>query len=354
MLNGNIGEWSEVYVFFKLLADGKLHSASSDLSFHEESYYPIVKIIRQQKDFSYDYEISGSDVRISSNHKTEPDILISRNAFENAARELIQAIAIAQGNFSVPAAESIINDAHISSLKEPHSNKGDISILAHDSRIGKETEMAFSIKSQLGSASTLLNASGATNFQFVINSSLTDLRIEELNSLGIKALIQQLISDDIKITFSKTNNAQFASNLQMIDSKMPQIIATMLLAYYAGTGTTLSDLTHAVEDMDPVTFGPNNSSFYTHKIKTLLSDVALGMTPSRPWKGEYDATGGYIIVRPDGQVVCFHAYNREEFRDYLLVSTKFETGSRRKHNFGRLYRMDGGICIDLNLQIRFV
>ena len=50
--------------------------------------YPIVKIIRQQKDFSYDYEIFGSDVRISSNHKTEPDILISRSAFENAAKVL--------------------------------------------------------------------------------------------------------------------------------------------------------------------------------------------------------------------------------------------------------------------------
>ena len=354
MLSGNIGEWSEVYVFFKLLAEGKLHTASSDLSFHEGSYYPIVKILRQQKDFSYDYEISGSDVRISSNHKTQPDIFISRISFENAANELIRAIAMAEGNFSVPAAESIINDAHISSLKEPHSDKGDISILAHDSRIGKETEMSFSIKSQLGSPSTLLNASGATNFQFLLSSDLTDLQIDELNNLGLKVLIQQLISDGIEISFLKTNNSQFASNLQMIDYKMPQIIATMLLAYYSGAGTTLSDLTHAVKGMDPATFGPNNSSFYTHKIKTLLSDVALGMTPSRPWKGEYDATGGYIIVRQDGQIVCFHAYNREEFREYLLVSTKFETGSRKKHNFGHLYRIDSGICIDLNLQIRFL
>ena len=353
MLSGNKGEWSEIYVFFKLLADGKLHLANSDLTIDHNSYYPIIRVLRQQKNFSYEYEIVESDVRISSNHKTQPDIFISRSAFANAAKELIKAIAMAEGNFSVPTAESIINDARISSLKEPHSDKGDISILAHDARIGKETEMSFSIKSQLGSSPTLLNASGATNFQFDINSNLTDLRMEELNNLGIKALIQQLISDGIEISFLKINNTQFALNLQMIDTKMPQIIATMLLAYYAGDGTTLSDLTHAVEEMDPASLGPKNSSFYTHNIKTLLIEVALGMTPSRPWNGEYDATGGYIIVRPGGEIVCFHAYNRAEFKDYLLVSTKFETASRKKHDFGYIYRIDGGICIDLNLQIRF-
>ena len=293
--------WTSRYVFFKLLADGKLHLANSDLTIDHNSYYPIIRILRQQKNFSYEYEIVESDVRISSNHKTDPDIFISRSAFANAAKELIKAIAMAEGNFSVPTAES-----------------------------------------------------GATNFQFDINSNLTDLRMEELNNLGIKALIQQLISDGIEISFLKINNTQFALNLQMIDTKMPQIIATMLLAYYAGDGTTLSDLTHAVEEMDPASLGPKNSSFYTHNIKTLLIEVALGMTPSRPWNGEYDATGGYIIVRPGGEIVCFHAYNREEFREYLLVSTKFETGSRKKHNFGHLYRIDSGICIDLNLQIRFL
>ena len=31
MLKGNKGEWSEIYVFLKLLADGKLYSADENL-----------------------------------------------------------------------------------------------------------------------------------------------------------------------------------------------------------------------------------------------------------------------------------------------------------------------------------
>ncbi|MBD3211216.1 MAG: HpaII family restriction endonuclease, partial [Candidatus Lokiarchaeota archaeon] len=30
-ITGNKGEWSEIYVFFKLLADGKLYAADGDL-----------------------------------------------------------------------------------------------------------------------------------------------------------------------------------------------------------------------------------------------------------------------------------------------------------------------------------
>ena len=58
--------------------------------------------------------------------------------------------------------------------------------------------------------------------------------------------------------------------------------------------------------------------FYVHKFKQLLIAFALGMTPSEQWKGRYDANGGYIVVREDGEVVCYHFYERNELEDYLF------------------------------------
>ena len=354
MLSGNIGEWSEIYTFFKLLADGKLHASNADLSLNPSSYYPIVKIIRQQKNFTYEYVLDDTSVSISTDAGSVAIRTITREDFANAAKNLLSAIGVAQATFAVPTVDEILEKSGITSLKEPHSDKGDISLVAHDSRVNKDIDFSFSIKSQLGSASTLLNASGATNFKFGIVGELTNQEITDLNKLGPKDLLRDLASKNIKIELFEMHNQQFETNLKMIDSQMPQIIASLMLAYYSGRGTTLADLVKVITADDQLNYGKAASEIYSHKVKTMLTDVALGMTPSRRWTGDYDATGGYIIVKSDGEIVCFHAYNREAFKDYLLNTTKMETASRSRHDFGHLYRDGKNLQIDLNLQIRFI
>ena len=56
-----------------------------------------------------------------------------------------------------------------------------------------------------------------------------------------------------------------------------------------------------------------------------MTIIALGMMPASQWKGKYEATGGYIIVKEDGDILCYHIYNRNEFREYLYNNTKFDT-----------------------------
>ena len=86
----------------------------------------------------------------------------------------------------------------------------------------------------------------------------------------------------------------------------------------------------------------------------MLTECALGMLPSKPWDGTADATGGYIIVREDGEVLCYHLFNRNEFENYLLLNTKFETASTSRHQFGSIYKENGKYYLKLNLQIRFI
>ena len=68
----------------------------------------------------------------------------------------------------------------------------------------------------------------------------------------------------------------------------------------------------------------------------------------------FGATGGYIIVREDGEVLCYHLFNRNEFENYLLKNTKFETASTSRHQFGDIYKENGKYFIKLNLQVRFI
>ena len=98
----------------------------------------------------------------------------------------------------------------------------------------------------------------------------------------------------------------------------------------------------------------DNRVYLRHKVKELLTNIALGMVPNTLWTGDYEATGGYIIVKDDGDVVCYHIYNQNAFRNYMLANTKFDTPSKSRHGFGSIYEENGKQFLKLNVQIRFV
>ncbi|WP_310558161.1 HpaII family restriction endonuclease [Flavobacterium sp.] len=110
-----------------------------------------------------------------------------------------------------------------------------------------------------------------------------------------------------------------------------------------------------IEEENPLNFDISNKhQFYTYKTKRLLTDIALGMMPSKVWSGTYEANGGYLIVKEDGEVLCYHIYNKNEFENYLLNNTKLDTGSSTRHNFGTVYLENDSLYFKLNLQIRFI
>ena len=82
--------------------------------------------------------------------------------------------------------------------------------------------------------------------------------------------------------------------------------------------------------------------------------TALGMLPSKAWSGRYEATGGYLVVKSDGDVICFHLYDRNLLEDYLFNNTKFETPSKSRYNMGEVYRNGDKYYFNLVLQIRFL
>ena len=119
--------------------------------------------------------------------------------------------------------------------------------------------------------------------------------------------------------------------------------------------SSIKDAVEMVAEQNPFGFtGKDIVAFYEHKMKVLLLDSALGMTPAKEWKGRYDSNGGYLVVKEDGDVLCYHFYDRNLFEDYLYENTKLETPSMSRYEFASVYMAeDGNLYFKLNLQIRF-
>lgn len=205
---------------------------------------------------------------------------------------------------------------------------------------------------------TLLNASNATNVTYkVVGNDLSDERIEYINTIKDHLpRIQAVMDEGCMLNYHDIEHDTFKNNLLFLDSCMPKFIADCLeYSNMPDSSISIKDAVENVAERNPFNYtGKNVLSFYVHKMKVLLLDTALGMTPSTEWTGRYDANGGYLVVRNDGEIVCYHFYDRNDVEDYLYANTRFERASRSRHEFGKLYRGDdGGVYIKLNLQIRF-
>ena len=96
-----------------------------------------------------------------------------------------------------------------------------------------------------------------------------------------------------------------------------------------------------------------NPELIKHKVKDLLVAIALGMVPKTKWNGIDEANGGYIIVKADGEIVCYHIYDRTRLRNYLYKNTKFDSPSSSRTGAGILYEEENQVMFKLTGQIRF-
>lgn len=358
MLTGNKGEWSEVYTLLKIIADRNLFAGDENLNKIENLIFPIVKILRDESNGTFEFSYDSNIVVINGNQDV---FKIPINVFQEKAQHLLEHIKESKSaTFSIPEIEIFINSYNSHSLKASSSVKSDIRVIIHDLRTGANPELGFSIKSQLGGASTLLNAGKTTNFIYRIEGAkLSQEKIEEINSIDnrskIKDRIEKIKENNGSLQFIKTESSIFGNNLTLIDSSLCPILSEILYHFYTSTHSKMVDLVNEISKRNPLKYDLTaNHPFYEYKIKRFLTDIALGMMPSKVWTGELDATGGYLVVKESGDILCYHIYNRNEFENYLLNNTKLETASSARHGFGSIYEIDNQQYFNLNLQIRFI
>lgn len=226
----------------------------------------------------------------------------------------------------------------------------DIDLFTDNTVIHKTLEGFLIRKDIWGGAKT-------TNFIYEVKSFKGS--VSEVNAIRTRAQIRDRVKKISEsggvFEYVGVSNKQFNSNMKMIDTALPEFIAQMLLDFFSNARRTVADLTKELSENEKMKqrFALSLTD-YEYKIKNLLDASALGMVPSKSWDGFSKAHGGYIIVKENGDVVCYHLYNRDEFRSYLYENTKFDTPSTSKYEYGELYEENGRLFFKLNLQIRFL
>lgn len=358
MITGNKGEWSEVYVLLRVLAEKNLYAGDENLNRIETLLYPVINIIRQEASTRLSFSYEGDLVFIS-----QSDVPIARipiSEFAQHANRLLTQIQKSKGSsFYSLETEEFLKSFQCVSLKAKSTSKSDIHIKIHDSHTQSEHLLGFSIKSQLGSASTLLNAGQTTNFIFeILGTQFSESQINAINQIDTTSKIKDRISKIIELGgelhFHQMNNRTFENNLILIDSKLPNLLSEMLMIFFKGEGRTIKEIVKKLNEYNPLGYNLHEQHpFYEYKVKRLLTDIALGMTPATVWSGTNDATGGYLVVKADGDVLCYHIYNRNQFEDYLFSNTKFDTPSSTRYDFGGIFKHNEKQLFKLCLQIRF-
>lgn len=357
MITGNKGEWSEAYVLLRLLAQGRIYAADENLEQIDDMYFPILKILREEiKNHKYEYTVDSQDRKIDIYFNNNLLKSYPQNQFSEEADYLYDKIAEG-GNraFAIEQSEKFLKEICCERLAAPSSDKTDITMQIHDIQTGYSPVCGFSIKSEIGNAPTLINATGATNFIYEVEG-LSDEQIDSINAIEtrtkIKDRMDRIFGEATSVKFIKVNSDTFANNLMLIDSRLHEIVAESLVVHYRDGFGKCREVVNILEETNPLGFPA--SGFYEYKFKELLCCAALGMTPATVWDGHDEANGGYIVVTSSGNVLAYHIYNRDFFKEYLMNNTRYERGSTTRHGFASLYKEDGKTYLKLNLQIRFI
>ncbi|WP_394992244.1 HpaII family restriction endonuclease [Streptococcus alactolyticus] len=301
-------------------------STDENLEKVEKSFYVILSAIKQEGAINKEYkriEFTNKVLLLVNNLEC---IEIPYEEFEFFSQIVLESIKSGKGTFEIPEIEPFLQKIKITKIKASNDSKKDIIFKTHDDFTGAEPIIGFSIKSYIGNKPTLLNASGATKVQYKLSRPLSTYEVEFLHNINtrtkIKDRVEYIKDKGVLLDFDSMINETFNRNLQMVDYRMPEILGNLFLESYFVEGKSISDVVDKYCDEFS-----EDKEIIIHKVKDLLVAVALGMEPNTKWTGLEDANGGYIVVKDDGEVLCYHIYDRNKLRNYLFRNTKFDSPS---------------------------
>lgn len=374
----NKGEWTELYVFLKLLAQGEVQAISDDLEQVENIWYPIVKIMREEPERKLiDYVINDKRVMIVEVQSGEITT-IDRSVIKEWADYLLKEIKkkrekeeLTNGGFELPEIEDFAKSIKVTKPKADSDAADDIFIQIDDTHFSHD--LGFSIKSYIGTTPTLVNASQTTNFVYKVKGLTCEQAVEINEIKGNKPISDRMTKIREyrgKLSFdgrfgNEEKTETFKRNLTIVDEDgdMPEILADMLLDFYTSKcegGEVYKKCKTLIERVGKCnTLDYGDMAKYEDKFKKFLCACALGMKPTKPWDGKDKVNGGFIFVTKGGNILAYRINddNRKFFKQYLLDNTELDTAStsdKKRYNFMKLYEENGEMFINLNLKVRLM
>lgn len=358
----NRGDWSEAYVFLKLLGLGRIYGANADFERDPSTFMDVIEILRYEnkrnndKVLKFKRNVLGPTADISAiSDDVEFAVITSDDMSDYASRlyEAIRNVTDGRRKIEIPDIQAFLESIKFSSPKAPpftreqsaeFGSKTDIIVTTQDSIDHVQSTNGFSIKSHIGSPSTLLNFAGGSNMVYKVEGCTEDI-MHQLNAIESQnEMIQTIKSNhdlslsfiDSKKVYDRQGNCLgsiFGENLAYIDTSMLQVISTAVLALCGYTdnipaSSDVKDIVNTVATINPLRIRNNPQAFYEAKFKDLLFASFGGMTASTPWDGRRRITGGYIDVSRNGELLYYRALSDDIFNSYLFEHTFMDKPQR--------------------------
>ena len=251
----NRGEWSEFLAVLELLENPNIKIVDSNLNMINDEIFTLQNIRLYTQSDVYTLSRYNDKILVYSNGNLQHSI--NCNEIANNKRCLLEKIKgnlSRDGAFDIPEVHELIYKLNGSNVIKSQSNsKSDIDTDMKDNTMNQLVNLKYSIKSQMGSPATILNASRKTNIKYKING-LDKGAIEVINSIDT----DQKLIDRLKkiaemggrISFECIVDDVFEQNLKMIDITMPNIIADVCLRAYTSENKNLIELFNSSELID--------------------------------------------------------------------------------------------------------
>ena len=351
----NLGEWSELYTLGYLLVHGGAFAADENQNAIADNFHKVLKIFLAggKNSPEIEYLIDKSSIDISSEGKAVSSI--NRNEIRQSIEKMLAELqdGTRKGTFLLPTGTELLVLLHKKRVSASSGEReNDLEIILEDPATKVPSpKVGFSIKSQLGGRSTLLNASAATNFIYKVVSDDLSVRnsYPEFQHGKHRQNLKSLYESGYHLEFFKMANETFYNNLTLLDMQFPDYLARILLNSYIKHDDSFSSNTFQIFPEDE-----SSSRQPIFKLKEFLGAVAMGLRPSSVWDGDTTKFRGILVVKIDGEVLFYYLYNRKNFEEHLFSNLAFERPSTSRHKYGSIYSQDGEDLIKLNLQIRFI
>lgn len=340
----NRGEWSEAYALLTLIQSPDFVLSDSSLNKLPASQYQISSIQLPADTPNKVVELSLSNGNVLASYDGQQNsipVIDIRKIAEELFKEIQNSTTT---TFSFNKLDSLWTKFFNPQIKATNANKSDIQIKIFDKNTQSESIKGFSIKSNLGSATSLLNASQLTNFLYEtpLKTELADSTPKELGK-QVKTL---------SLIHHGSVSQTYKSNLAKVDKDLEVLISHLLLEYYGASKREkfIKDLLPYVINKNPLNI--SNSNTYEKVISAFLKATAFGMVPRVLWDGHFSANGGMIVIKENGDLASFYlddSQSNTNLEKYLLENSFFDTASTTRHGFGEVFNSN---FFKFNLLIR--
>lgn len=348
-------EANELYTLFSLLANGTVGRANA--LGKSDGEIPVAAVRRQEHDGKRLYKIEEKEVHVRG---AEMNARFPREDFAAAAEWLLSRLK-QQGSetIDITELEGFLDALAIYDMEAQTDDRTDLH-LALWSPDAPLTGMR--LHSRLCSNPPLFVGGRGANIKFeqsgvrfsgpaVSKINHTD---QPENVAEVARRILYIQSQGGILRYSDVADRVFRSNLLMLDTNLPRIIAAMLMALHLDGTNRLSELAKMLDEKNPLKMKEEllqKHGFYQYKLRQLLLASAWGLRPGVIWNGRASAVGGYLMTDENGALSAFLRADEQTFSDYLLSHAKLAKTLPDEDKYGYLERENGNYYLKLNLKI---